>query len=54
MARLLPAIAGALAIGAATIMKRSQSQVKKAARKGSHAAKAARAKVTRKRAARKR
>ena len=54
MAKLIPAIAGALAVGAATLMKRSKSTVKKAARKAKTPAKSARAKITTKRAARKR
>jgi hypothetical protein len=50
MLRLFPAIVGALAVGAAAMMKRPKSTAKKAMT----AAKAARSKITRKRAARKR
>jgi len=54
MVRLIPAFLGALAVGAATMMKRPKSTAKKAKSKAMTAAKAVRSKITRKRAARKR
>lgn len=54
MVRILPALAGAIVVGTAAMMKRSKSTVKKGAKKASTATKAARSKITRKRAARKR
>ena len=50
MSKILPAIAGALAVGAAAVMKRSKSTAKKPVRKGKRAATAARSKITKKRA----
>ena len=50
MSKILPAIAGALAVGAAAVMTRSKSTAKNAVRKGKKAATAARIKITKKRA----
>ena len=52
MTKILPAIAGALAVGAAAVMKRSKSTARKAVRKGKKAPAAARSKITKKRASR--
>ena len=50
MAKLLPAIAGALIVGAASMMKRPKATLKKAAKRAKTAASAARTKITKKRA----
>jgi hypothetical protein len=50
MSKLLPAIAGVVVIGAASMMKRTKSAAKKAVTKGKTAATAARSKITKKRA----